>query len=386
MSILLVPPISQGPSRPAGRIASWLVRGLLMISSLAALVLPEAAAAQWSANPRLYEAMRMPVPQATARVAMAPTPMPAPAQDDVCVTWRGIRQQDEIVMVNTRPACCTTNPDKLAARIHLETYAIVDASGRRRWQPYDMASLQAADPSMTTVIFVHGNQIGPGEDCQTGMDVYRRLVRCHCSDDPIRFVIFSWPASKIAGPLQDVRIKAARTRPVGWEFAWFVDELPGQTPMGLIGYSFGARIITGGLHILGGGNLNGLGLDERVHPDRAPVRVVLIAAALNSNWLGPNQYHGDAMSQVDQMLLLNNCEDLAMRYYRFSTTCGDPQALGLCGPTYLAPQDRAKICNRDLSSYDGSRHDLMRYISAPGTINQTWHYVTFEEVGCRPTR
>jgi hypothetical protein len=355
-----------------------------MWAGLAALLMPASAAGQWSLDPRLQQAMRTPVTHVAQRVSAAPVSVSTPLADEGCVYCNGIRLQDEIVLVNTRPLGCTTNPDRMAAGLRLSSYEVVDDAGHRRWRPYDLESLQAADPSVTTVVFVHGNQISSGEACQVSLAVYRRLVRHHCSDQPIRFVIFSWPATKTSGPLKDVRIKAARTRPLGWELAWFLDQLPGKTPIGLIGYSFGARIITGGLHILGGGELNGLGLDERVNSDRAPVRVVLIAAGLHSNWLGPHQYHGHAMSQVDQMLLLNNCQDLAMRYYHLSATSGRPQALGLCGPTYLAPEDREKICNRDLSRYDGPRHDLMRYLGAPGAINQTWRYVTFEEAGCRP--
>jgi hypothetical protein len=352
-----------------------------MLAALAALFIPASAAAQSSADPRLQQAMRMPMTRVAYRVPTAPVSVATPSQDAGCVYCNGIRLQDEIILVNTRPVCCTTNPDRMAAGLRLNSYEVVDDAGHRRWKPYDLAALQTADPSVTTVIFVHGNQISSGEDCRTGLDLYRRLVRCHCSNQPIRFMIYSWPAAKISGPLKDVRAKAARTQPLGWELAWFMDQIPGETPIGLIGYSFGARIITGALHILGGGELCGKGLDEQEHFDRAPVRVVLIAAALNSNWLGPHQFHGLAMTQVDQMLLLNNREDLAMRYYHFTTKNGRPQALGLCGPTYLAPEDREKICNRDLSRYDGSRHDLMRYLGAPGAVSQTWCYVTFEDVG-----
>jgi hypothetical protein len=406
MLILLLLPLSVCRIRPTGRKTVALVRGLWILSGLAALLMPATAAAQWSADPRLQQSMRTQQPMrapvyyvaqrnefaqhneaaprqvaqrtvATPVSSVSPTPLPKPTAS--CTFCNGIRPQDEILLVNVRTVGCSTDPNRMAEGVCLQTYRVVDDSGRRRWQSYDLESLRAADPSVTTVVFVHGNQISSGEACQGGLTIYRRLVRCHCSAQPIRYVIFSWPASKVSGPLKDVRIKAARTRPVGWELAWFLDQLPGETPLGLIGYSYGARIITGGLHILGGGDLCGLGLEERMNPDRAPANVVLIAAALNSNWLGPNQYHGQAMSQVDHMLCLNNCEDMAMRYYYLSTKCGRPQALGLCGPTYLSPEDRAKIRNRDLSSYDGRRHDLMRYTCAPGAIEQAWDYTTFEQ-------
>jgi hypothetical protein len=382
MMILLLVPLSMCRHRAGARKYLPLVRCLSMIASLAALWMPATTAAQWSADPRLQQSMRGSTYRVAERVQARPvsvSPMPMPAPTASCTFCNGIRPQDEILLVSVRGVGCSTCPERMADGLYMKSYNVVDAAGHRRWQSYDLAALQTADPSMTTVVFVHGNQISSGQDCQEGLTIYRRLVRCHCSDQPIRYIIFSWPAAKVPGPLKDVRIKAARTRPVGWELAWFLDQIPGETPLGLIGYSYGARIITGGLHILGGGSLNGLTLEERMNPDRAPARVVLIAAALNSNWLGPNQYHGMAMSQIDQMLCINNCQDMAMRYYHLSTKCGRPQALGLCGPTYLAAQDREKIRNRDVSRYDGRRHDLMRYIRAPGATEQMWDYTTFEQ-------
>lgn len=358
-----------------------LLRSLVALAAVVAPLVPASAAIGRSADPRFEQALRVPVARTAARIAAAPVASAHNVGTGDCVSCNGIRLQDEIVLINTRPVGCSTNPDKMASRLQLKSYEISDDAGHRRWQPYDMESLAAADPSVTTVFFVHGNQVSPGQDRQISLSVYRRLVRHHCSAEPIRFVIFSWPSSKIRGPLKDYRVKAARTRPVGWELAWVLDKIPGETPIGLIGYSYGARIITGGLHILGGGQLSGLGLDERVHPDREPVRVVLIAAALHAHWLGPNQYHGQAMSQVDRMLLLNNCQDMAMRFYHLSATNGDPQALGLCGPTCITPEDAAKIRNRDLSRYDGPRHDLFRYLGAPGAMDQTWRYTTFDDIG-----
>jgi hypothetical protein len=305
--------------------------------------------------------------------------LPAAANAQSAACCDGVRPQDEIVLVNVRPVCGTCDSDALATGVQLQSYQVCDSSGRRQWQPYDLQSLLGADPSMPTVIFVHGNQIASGQDKQEGLSVYRRLVNCGGNDGPIRYVIFSWPSTKIHGPLKDVRVKAARTRPAACELAWLLNQMPAETPITLIGYSYGARIITGGLHVLAGGTLGGLGLDQPLQPGRRPVNAVLVAAALNAEWLGPGRYNGLAMSQMGHLLLLNNCQDLAMRYYHFSTTCGRPQALGLRGPTCIAPEDAAKITKRDLSRYDGPRHDLFRYLAAPGVICQIWQLVAETE-------
>jgi hypothetical protein len=294
----------------------------------------------------------------------------APAANVVC---NGIRQQDEIWLVNVRPLCGSCDAEAMAKDIQVEAYVASGDGDRRCWQSADMGRLAAGSPSVPTVIFVHGNQISPGDAKQEGLALYRRMVRAGSSPTPIRYVIFSWPSSKISGLLRDVRVKALRTRPAGCQLAWLIDQLPGDEPLELIGFSYGARIITGALHILGGGDLGGLALATRQHPDRQPMNAVLFAAALNSDWLCPGHYHGLAMSQVDRMMLLNNCSDLAMEYYRFSTTCGNPQALGLCGPTCIDAAGAAKIRQRDLSRYV-DQHDLMSYICAPGVAADFWQY------------
>ncbi len=300
---------------------------------------------------------------------------PAPVKATVC----GVRVDDEVVLISSRPIGCSCDPHKLMSGLRCQRYVASADNCRRHWQDVDLLQvLKENNPSVPTVVFVHGNQIAVGQDKRQGLVVYRHMMRCADQNRPIRFIVFSWPSGKIRGPLRDVRVKAARARPVGCQMAWVLDQIPGDVPLGLIGYSYGARVITGALHLLGGGNLSGLGLKERSHPNRAPVRAVLIAAASNANWLGPGGYHGQAMTQIDEMLSINNRCDIAMRWYRISTRCGNPQAMGLNGPTRLGPE-RHKVRNRDVSRYVGSNHDEYCYLSVPGVACQLWDYTTWAE-------
>lgn len=281
----------------------------------------------------------------------------------------GIRPQDEIVLVNVRPAggCCDAGA--LASSTQFETYAATDDSGCRHWQSTSLESVVSGDASVSTVIFVHGNRLTNWDAKCEGVAAYRRIVR-NADAAPIRFVIFSWPSAQISGPLKDVRVKAARTRPAGCQLAWFVDQLPAKTPLTMVGFSYGARIITGSLHILAGGSLGGMCIGELRHPNRRPVNTVLLASALNSDWLCPGHYHGQAMPMVHQMVLVNNREDRAMKYYHFSSTCGRPQALGYCGPTCIDPAAASKIVELNVGCYVGSEHDLFCYLAAPGVISE----------------
>jgi hypothetical protein len=284
--------------------------------------------------------------------------------------------EDEIVVVNTRMLCGSCNAESLRERLTVETYAIRDETGHRRWMRSDLDSFLSFDPAVPTIVYVHGNQITPGEAKSQGLAVYRRLAHYGSGGGPVRFVIFSWPSSRVGGLLRDVREKALRTGPAGFQLAWLIDQMPAETPLSLVGFSFGARIATGSLHMLAGGSLGGsMRLKERVHPERKPVNVVLIAGALHAHWLGEGQYHGRAMTQVDHMLLLNNCSDIALRYYHLSSKGrGREQALGVRGPTCIGSDYAAKIQMRDVSAYAGRQHDLFLYLCAPGATAQLWEY------------
>lgn len=300
----------------------------------------------------------------------------ASADDQGQVFSCGIRLQDKIDLINVRNVCGVCNPDVLRDRITVEDYAICHDVGNRCWQPSDLPSFFNFDPHVPTVIFIHGNQISPADAKCQGLDAYRRIILQGEQAPPIRFVIFSWPSSKINGLLRDVRVKAARTGPAGYQLAWLIDHMPAETPISLAGFSFGARIITGGLHILAGGTLGGsMQLAEREHPTRPSMSVFMMASALHSHWLGEGQYHGLAMSQVSQMCLINNCKDRAMVYYDFiEPGMGGPQALGLCGPTCISRENARKIFQRDVSCYVGADHELARYMCAPGDTGLFWQY------------
>jgi hypothetical protein len=312
------------------------------------------------------------LPGAVQAAPLPTGPAMVHAFDDGIVFHNGVRHEDEIVVVNVRSLCGICDPESMRNGVTVENYAVYDETGQRRWQRWTLDSLLASDPSVPTIIFVHGNQITTSDAREEGLVLYRRMMQYGASGPQIRLVIFSWPSARVGGLLRDVRVKAARTGPAGCQLAWLVDQMPVETPISLVGFSFGARIITGGLHILGGGKLGHVGLSERVNSNRPPMNVVLLPAGLHAHWLGEGQYHGLAMTQVNQMFLVNNCRDPAMRFYHLAFK-GRPQALGLRGPTYLSSAERSKITMRDVSRYV-SQHDLYRYLCVPGVPGHILDY------------
>src|SRR5690606_23789705 len=125
--------------------------------------------------------------------------------------------------------------------------------------------------------------------------------------------IFSWPTDRMRGMLRDFRIKAERADPAAVHLACVLSRMRPDAPPALAGYSFGARVITGALHLTAGGSLCGAALPEA--PPAKPVSVLLIAAAVHQHWLNAGGRHGMALQNVDRLVLITNRCDPAMRFY-----------------------------------------------------------------------
>lgn len=285
------------------------------------------------------------------------------------------RPGDTVCLVSTRPVGCSTDAARLATGVYGATY---DGA----WRDSDAAAtLASLDPATPVVIYVHGNRIAACEARSRGLAVYKRLLACRCDDRPIQFVIFSWCSDKEAAFLRDYRIKAARTRPVAWQLAWTIDRLPPGASVGVLGYSYGARVSSGAAHLLGGGALSGLAYNEADDCDgcRRPMRAVFLAAAMDACWLAPNRYHGLTLTQLDSLLVTLDPEDPAMRFFKFVPRLNDPPALGDIGPRGLDAYYATKVRTRNVEAYVGRSHDLFRYLAVPGLMRSAWQRLTFAD-------
>jgi len=274
-----------------------------------------------------------------------------------------LRVQDQLWLVSDRGLGCN----------------VADGAGRLQYWRYDCQQLwtraslnellAAEDPDLITTVFVHGNRIGRDEAFTRGWSAYRALVR-RADERPVRFIIWSWPSDPVRGLLDDARLKANRTNVTGYYLAWFLDRLNPQSSLSLWGHSYGARAVTGALHLLGGGQLAGRVLGERVHPRRDAAQVVLLVAALDNHWLIPGHTHGRAMSQTQELLLVNNSADrLLKRYHLLYGRRSCATALGYFGISRGSlGADGNKVRQVDASCQVGKRHQVAFYLGAPGLM------------------
>ncbi|MEO0529338.1 MAG: hypothetical protein AAF266_02045 [Planctomycetota bacterium] len=290
-----------------------------------------------------------------------------------------VRPGDRLLLISTRPVGCTTDAPRLAEGIHAAEYA----DGGWQTTPFD-ATVGSIDPTLPVIFYIHGNQIDSCEAPSRGRDVYRRLVRCAADDRPIQFVVFSWASGKVKGLLRDYREKAARTRPVAWQLAWVLDRLPAGSQVGLIGYSYGARVSSGAAHLLAGGSLSGLRYDGCTTCGVTSMRAVFMAAAYDACWNSRRGYHRHTLDKIDTLLATVNPRDPAMKYYKWVPSYGDPPALGGVGPKGLDAEQASRVRLKHVAGSVGRSHDLYDYLSTPGLMTSAWRRLTFSDAAPTP--
>jgi hypothetical protein len=287
----------------------------------------------------------------------------------------------EIWLISTRraPLCGEPLCGKIDAEDARFDYWRLGADDR--WGPADReAFLKADDPGVPTSFYIHGNRVGTCTALDQGLSIYRCLEQ-QADDRPFRMVIWSWPADRIRGRVRnDVRVKARRSDVQGYYLAVCLDRIRADVPVNMIGYSFGARVITVAMHIMAGGEVAGYKLPEKPAPRSAPVRAVLVAAALDYDWLLPDRRNGLALDRLDNVLITRNSCDRVLKWYPRMYRRGGPEALGYAGlacPGRLGAE-REKIEMVSVRCSVGKGHSWSNYFRAPGLCNRLGWYALVE--------
>ena len=100
----------------------------------------------------------------------------------------------------------------------------------------------------------------------------------------------------------------------------------------------------------------------------------MIAAAYDADWIQPGRYHDRAISQMEELVLVTNHRDPAMRLYHFSVDRGRIDALGKAGVP--RPQSLGEAAQRivpvDFTTEVGRSHTLEDYLAAKGRMGVVW--------------
>ena len=294
-----------------------------------------------------------------------------------CVLQAEEKPRVDVWIINTR--CAPVSGDLEKGKERIRYWRLGE---KRQWDAAEAVSFAESGEKNTPTIFLfHGNRTTDDEAVPFAWPIYRWLYK-QAGERPYRVVIWSWPSTLIYKRTRpDVQLKACYCDSQGYYLADCLRSMKSETPIGLIGYSLGARIITGGLHLLGGGTL----ADQRLPAADAaetsrkrggPIRAFLVAAALDCHALAPGQQYGEATSQVEEMLVTWNGCDNALRWYPLLYGRGGPQALGYAGPC-CGNQENIRLF--DVTYSIGKEHHWEGYIDCSCLFDVLPRYVFAEE-------
>jgi hypothetical protein len=219
-------------------------------------------------------------------------------------------------------------------------FEVTEVADGYRW-PQSLQYLQnhiVEHPEQRVVFYVHGNWMPTADARARAMAVHQRL-KCISQSDPICFIAFSWPSERREGFARDLIGKKTRLDADSLYFAQVIRSLQLQQPAGFIGYSFGAAILCGAQHLLGGGSLCSYRLDS-LPPARLPADLSLIAPAFDRQDLTSRGKYHLAIQDHDSVFNLYNSMDPILKRFRFFDQDGSPTAAGFAGlmePRSLQP-------------------------------------------------
>jgi hypothetical protein len=230
-----------------------------------------------------------------------------------------------------------------------------------------------------TIVYVHGNWM---ERCNALGRV--RIVDGHLKGracEPYRLIMFSWPSQHEDKVIREVRDHATCADVQSFYLAWLLQSLQASASrVSLEGFSFGARTVSGALHLQAGGQIYGrsalaspfASTEIASESTNGPSlhRVSLVAPAIDRSWLTPCGRYSKAMTQVDRLVNLYNSKDPVLRRFRFVDSVTRPIAAGFTGleaasnPPATSPlQGQDRIEQYDCRSAIGSTHDEVSYYS-----------------------
>jgi hypothetical protein len=237
-------------------------------------------------------------------------------------------------------------------------------------------------PGTPVCIAVHGsftNWKGLCDDCGP---VYRWL-RSAAPSRTINVVFYTWPS---AGPITyephiDVAVLGMRASFNGVYLGDLVARIPSGHPICIMGHSHGARMAAAALHLLGGGEVDGTHLNYLPPPDQR-IRCVLVAGALDHQWLDPGQRFGLALCRVEALLYMRNDHDMVLNLYPmrrfFSRRALGEEGLSRRDHDRLGPLN-TKIVQLDVTHVIHTGHMWNNYYVHPELAAAIEPYVYFDD-------
>lgn len=228
---------------------------------------------------------------------------------------------------------------------------------------------QSLTPGVPICINVHGSFVTDRDVRYQSAMTYRWLKSASCGDS-VQVINFAWPSARpilVATVNCDVNLLGRRAARNGWYLAELIRHLPPESPVCLIGHSHGTRLVASALHLMGGGQVQGVTHPySRAHGRR--IRTVFAAAAIRHDWLNPGERYGRAMCSTECLINLRNRHDAALALYPLR----HPFSGHSLGSKGFTPRDRRdlrgwspRVSEYDVTRFIGHAHMWPRYLEYP---------------------
>ena len=243
------------------------------------------------------------------------------------------------------------------------------------WNKKQASEFHSAE-NLDTMIVVHGSPATVALVSEVCIDVYQHMqIIIPESKKRMRYVIWSWPADRqVTGIVREFRDQARRSQPQGYYLGHVIDRCRENNNTVVVGYSMGARVASCALHLLAGGK-------SEFAPEIKPisdnkVSFLIVAGAINRDWLEPGQHFGKALSETNRFLnIYNSTDPLLKRYPKlYPKEKSRPEATGYKG---LFSHDELTsfgipIEEINVTAAAGKSHDI-RYITRDTeTLKKIW--------------
>lgn len=234
-------------------------------------------------------------------------------------------------------------------------------------------------PGVPICLVVHGSFMDHPSVRPESLSTWRWLTS---AGQAVQFIYFSWPSDRPMTLAQlDIAILGNRASYNGFYLASLIKELPPECPISLIGHSHGTRVISSALHLMSGGDVEGI-----THPcatcSGRRIRTVFVASAIDHDWLNPQEHFGRALMCTECLINLRNHKDPALVIYPFRRI-GSSRALGCTGFTRSDRRDlngwSGKVRDLDVSWMIGPRHMWPSYLAQKGLARQLQNYLFFAD-------
>lgn len=305
---------------------------------------------------RLFAALFVAIAPACAALAAEPIASNGAA----CAVRCGKRPGDQFWVVSTRHLACNAGVTETLPDFRVQYFA------QNRWHDGDAQMFLAHDdPARSTVIYVHGNRFDADQALASGWESYYAITRTLPAERNVRYVIWTWPSEKEFGPIRDARHKLARTPVESYYLARLMTAIDPKVPTSVVGYSYGARVALGAVHMSAGGQFEGRIVPDAYTLEGSMFRIALIAPASEDDALLPGARFEMTMSRTEHLLSFYNPCDRALKFFHVVDKCQRPDAIGLNGIYGISHLEGAeRITERNVSGFLGKSHDEDMYLGS----------------------